>query len=272
MNVRIRHISIVMALLWAFSIRPAPADTNETQLLELSLEALMNIPVRAASGFDQNTSEAPASVTIITRNDLQEFGYRTLADALSSIAGLYTSYDRTYHSLGVRGFNRPGDYNSRSLVLINGVRVNDPIYSSGRIGADFPLDLDLIERIEVVRGPSSSLYGSSAFFSVINVITRDDKSLAPSEVSAAAGSYDAFSGRFSLVQSLGKKGSLIVSGSMMNSEGDDLYFPLYDSPENNNGFAHHCCWSCSLQVSSPYSLRRTSPVSGNPPTSRCARS
>ncbi len=218
---------------------PAPplADTNVSQLLEMSLETLMTIPVRAASGFEQRTADAPASVTILTHHELQAFGHRTLADALSTVAGFYTSYDRTYHSLGVRGFNRPGDYNTRTLVLIDGIRVNDPIYNTGRIGSDFPLDLDLIERIEVVRGPSSSLYGSSAFFAVINVITRNAKNVAPAELSASAGSYDTFSGRFSMAQVFGEKGSLLVSGSLLNSEGDDLYFPLYDTPQNNNGKA-----------------------------------
>lgn len=243
MHTEIRCWSVVLTLAIAFVVvTPAVecvslADTNEAQLMEMSLEALMNIPVRAASGFEQQTSEAPSSVTILTRNDLQAFGHWTLADALSSVAGFYTSYDRTYHSLGVRGFNRPGDYNTRTLVLINGIRVNDPIYNTGRIGMDFPLDLDLIERIEVVRGPSSSLYGSSAFFAVINVVTREAKNIAPAEVAAAAGSYDAFSGRFSMAQGFGNKGSILVSGSLLNSAGNDLYFPLYDSPASHGGVA-----------------------------------
>jgi outer membrane receptor for ferrienterochelin and colicins len=215
----------------------AIARAESPDLTALSLEDLMNVPVRAASGFEQRTSEAPSSVTLLTRNDLRAFGYRNLADALSSVAGFYSTYDRTYHTLGVRGFNRPGDYDTRTLVLVNGVRVNDPIYSTGRVGMDFPLDLDLIERIEIVRGPSSSLYGSSAFFAVINVVTREAKDVAPAEVAASAGSYDAFSGRFSLAHVFGEKGSILISGTWLNSEGDDLYFPLFDSPENNNGMA-----------------------------------
>ena len=66
---------------------------------------------------------------------------------------------------------RPGDYNSRMLLLINGHRLNDNVYDSAQIGTEFPLDMDLVERIEVVRGPSSSLFGTNAVFGVINVIT-----------------------------------------------------------------------------------------------------
>ena len=219
------------------------ADTGATvnaeagDLTALNLETLMNIPIRAASGFEQTSSEAPSFVTILTGNELRSFGYRSLADALSSVAGFYSTYDRMYSFLGVRGFNRPGDYNTRTLVLINGVRVNDPLYSTGRVGLDFPLDLDLVDHIEVVRGPSSSLYGSSAFFAVVNVVTRAAKDVTPAEVATSAGSYDAFSGRLSLARVFGDKGSILVSGSLLNSAGDDLYFPLYDSPATNNGVA-----------------------------------
>jgi len=215
----------------------ASTGSDSPDLTALNLEELMNIPVRAASGFEQRIGEAPSSVTVLTRDDLRNFGYRTLADALSSVAGFYSTYDRTYHYIGVRGFNRPGDLNTRTLVLINGVRVNDPLYDTGRVGMDFPLDLDLIDRIEVVRGPSSSLYGSSAFFAVINVVTRDAKDAAPAELAASAGSYDAFSGRFSVAQAFGEKGSLLISGSLLNSEGQDLYFPAFDRPANNHGVA-----------------------------------
>ena len=188
----------------------------------------MAVPVHAASGFEQRVTEAPSAVSILTRDDLRGFSYRTLADALSGLVGFYTTHDRSYHTLGVRGFNRPGDYNTRTLVLINGVTINDPLYSTGRVGTDFPLDLDLIERVEVVRGPSSSLYGSSAFFAVINVVTRDAQSVAPAEGAVSAGSFYAFTGRFSAAHTFGDKGSLLLSGSLAASEGDDLYFPAFD--------------------------------------------
>src|SRR6266699_2834590 len=73
---------------------------------------------------------------------------------------------------GVRGVNRPETYNSRVLLLIDGLRTNNNVYEQAMLGTEFPLDVDLIERVEIVRGPSSSLYGTSAFFAVINVITR----------------------------------------------------------------------------------------------------
>ena len=70
------------------------------------------------------------------------------------------------------GISRPGDYNARVLLLVDGHRLNDNIFGSALIGTEFPLDVELIDRVEIIRGPSSSLYGTSAFFGVIDVITR----------------------------------------------------------------------------------------------------
>ena len=86
--------------------------------------------------------------------------------------GFYVTNDRNYSYLGVRGFSRPGDYNARILLLVDGHRMNDNVFGSALLGTEFPLDVDLIERIEIIRGPSSSLYGTSAFLAVINVITE----------------------------------------------------------------------------------------------------
>ena len=72
---------------------------------------------------------------------------------LRSVRGFYTTYDRNYSYVGIRGFARPGDYNTRVLLLVDGHRLNDGIYDMAPIGTDFPIDVSLIERVEVIRGP-----------------------------------------------------------------------------------------------------------------------
>ena len=112
--------------------------------------------------------------------------YRTLADVLNSVRGFYTSYDRNYSYIGVRGFARPGDYNTRVLLLIDGHRFNEPTYDMAAIGTDFPIDVSLVDKVEVIRGPASSLYGTSAFFAVINVITKTASARQGTQVEMAA--------------------------------------------------------------------------------------
>ncbi|MFL5318855.1 MAG: PEGA domain-containing protein, partial [Myxococcaceae bacterium] len=130
-------------------------------------------PVQAASKRLLSVDEAPASTTVISAEELRAFGYTTVADALQAVRGVYLSYDRQYQYLGVRGFSPPGDLNTRVLVLWDGHAMNDVWAGQGYAGRDLTADLSEIERIEVVRGPGSALYGSGAFFAVINVVPRD---------------------------------------------------------------------------------------------------
>ncbi len=215
---------------------------------ELSLEPLpvseemilfQEIPsVYSASKYEQKLTEAPSSVTIITADEIKKYGYLNFAEILRSVRGFHITYDRNYHYLGVRGFGLPGDYNTRILLLIDGHRINDAIYEQAPIGTDFPIDIDLIERIEIIRGPGSSLYGTNAFFAVINVITRQGRGFKGVEVSGTAGSFETYKTRVSYGEKFPNGLEMLLSGSYYSSEGDDrLFFREFDNPENNNGIA-----------------------------------
>src|ERR1700722_10128493 len=99
-------------LLLALLAASVTAQQPPKDLGEASLEELGNIQVYSASKHMQYTSDAPASVTIITADEIQEYGYRTLADILRSVRGFYVTYDRDYSFVGVRGFGRLGDSNN----------------------------------------------------------------------------------------------------------------------------------------------------------------
>jgi iron complex outermembrane receptor protein len=214
------------------------AASNSTDLTQLSIEELMNIPVSSASKFSQPMQDAPAYVTVITADEIKRFGWRTLGDILQSVSGFYISYDRNYDYVGVRGFNRPGDYNTRTLLLLNGHRMNENIYDSNGIGTDAIVDVDMIDRIEIVRGPASVLYGTSAFFAVINIITRDVSTMnGHGEVSVDAGSYDTYKYRFSCAGKTPNGLEMLFSGSFFTYGGQNLYFKEFDAPETNNGRA-----------------------------------
>jgi len=107
--------------------------------MSLNIEDLTQVKVYSASRHMEGLREAPSPVSIITAEDIRRYGWRTLREALRSLRGFYTSYDRQYTYLGVRGILRPGDYNSRVLLLINGNRVNENVFSSAPMGNGIPL-------------------------------------------------------------------------------------------------------------------------------------
>jgi iron complex outermembrane receptor protein len=208
-------------------------------LADATLEELGNIPVYSASKHLQPSGEAPSSVTVVTGTQIREQGYRTLADVLRTVRSFFVTYDRNYSSLGVRGFARPGDYNTRILLLVDGHRLNDNIYDEAMIGTEFPVDVDLIQRIEIVRGPVSSLYGSNALFAVINVVTKHASDLNGLELSAEAASYNTYKGSVSYGRTLPQL-VFLVSGSFYGSRGQNqLFYPEFDTPQTNNGIASH---------------------------------
>jgi outer membrane receptor for ferrienterochelin and colicins len=179
-----RRCVIIIAYFLIFSsfLTSAQGETGATgkgsftDLTKFGIEDLMKIEVAtvvSASKYKQKVTEAPSSVSIITSDEIKQYGYRTLADILRSLRGFFVTSDRNYNYIGARGFSRPGDYNTRFLILLDGHRLNDNIYDQAYIGTEFIIDVDLIDRVEIIRGPSSSLYGTNAFFGVINVITKE---------------------------------------------------------------------------------------------------
>ncbi len=236
----------VMAAIVLFACLPLYADDGDNPaavLKGLSLEELTSVKVDTvygASKHDQKVNEAPSSVTIITRDEIQKAGYRTLAEILNSVPGLYTRYDRTYEELGIQGFSNPGEYNSDFLLLLDGHRMNVSLTANAAIDRGFAVDVDLIERVEVIRGPGASLYGDNAFFGVINVITRRGRDINGAEASASGGALGSYNGRFSYGANFSNGVDMVISGSYFHSDGNPrLFYQEFDTPANNNGNAAH---------------------------------
>jgi outer membrane receptor for ferrienterochelin and colicins len=226
-----------------------PAVPPKTDLADLSLEELATVKVATvygASKHEQSITEAPSAVSIVTADDIKKSGYRTLTDILNSVGGFYTTSDRAYSYVGVRGFNRPGDYGGRLLICIDGHRMNDAIFDSAANGTEFILDTDLIDRVEVIRGPGSSLYGNNAIFGVINVITRRGRDFGGVEASGAYGSYDTWTGRLSYGNRFTNGIELALSGSYLDSEGhDSLYYPEFSHLHNGRADNSDGSWAAN---------------------------
>ncbi len=151
---------------------------------------------------------------------------------------MYVTNDRNFSLIGTRGFAKPGDYNSRILLLVNGHRVNDNIFGQAEIGAEFGLDPAMFERVEIIRGPASSLYGDSAFFAVVNVITRTGASLGGGSITVETGTLGTQLVRASAGHRFANGVDVALSGTYERSDGvGRLYFPAFDTPATNNGVA-----------------------------------
>jgi iron complex outermembrane receptor protein len=189
------------------------------------------------SKYAQTTSEAPSSVTVITAEEIRLFGFHTIEDVLRTVPGFYVSNDHDYGYVGVRGFGRPGDYNSRLLLLVNGVVTNDPVFGSAYVGTEFAFNLASVERIEIVRGPASAVYGTGAMFGVVNLILRNGVNFEGAHVSAEAGDVGLQRAGVTWGANWGTDWSLMVSGQAERTRGEDFYFKEFDSPQTNGGMA-----------------------------------
>ncbi|HEU4401072.1 MAG TPA: TonB-dependent receptor [Candidatus Polarisedimenticolia bacterium] len=228
----LRIVALAAVLLAPLS-RPLlalPAENEEVLFDEIP-------KVISASRYEQGVNEAPASITVVTADEIHRFGYRTLSDILRNTRGFYVSYDRNYEYVGTRGFGRPGDYSNRILVMIDGHTHTTRWLGSSLIGNDFGLDLDLVDRVEIVRGPASALYGSSAIFGVINVITKKAQDLPGTTARVQAGSFHSGSAALFHGWSRGGDRDLVLGMKGFSSSGQDLFFKEFDTPGTNFGVA-----------------------------------
>jgi iron complex outermembrane receptor protein len=224
--------AVLSVLPQAAGAQPSPPAPNGDEAL------FADIPkVISASRYEQGVNEAPASITIVTAQEIRLFGYRTLAEVLRNTRGFYVSYDRNYEYAGTRGFGRPGDYSNRVLVMVDGHTHNEKWAGANYIGQDFGIDLDLVERIEIVRGPASALYGSNALFAVINVITKRAQDVEGLNLRAGGGSFGSGGAGLLFGKTLGEKGGLLLGASGHGATGQNLFYEEFNAPATNFGVA-----------------------------------
>jgi len=231
-----RRIWLVMIALIVILAGTVPACAQESSPDALSLEELLGTKVYSASKYEQKEAEAPSSISVISGDEIRKNGYRTLNEALRSVTGFYTKNHGSYTTLGVRGFTPPGDSNGRILLLVNGHAINNNIDDSAPLGNDFPIDMDLIDRIEIVRGPSSSLYGANAFFGVVNVIIRTGNNKG-TVISGEAGSLGTY--KETAIYSLDRKGTqALFSASYWDTAAPSHLDSIEDpvGPQNPTGY------------------------------------
>jgi iron complex outermembrane receptor protein len=149
----------------------ATEDESSNAAILAAVSAEEDVVVGAAKR-EQSLGNVASAVTVITADRIKRFGYRTVGEAVASVAGAYFEDTRIVATIGFRGINILGDFNTRILVLVDGASVNEGWGSFAGVGYGDLVAIDDIARIEVIRGPVSSVYGTNAFFGIINIVTR----------------------------------------------------------------------------------------------------
>jgi outer membrane receptor for ferrienterochelin and colicin len=152
----------------------ANAQTDSlTSYVNMSFEELLNVKITTAGKSEQQVKDIPASVVVITRADIEAYGYHSLPEILENIPGMYMTNDYSLGAvnLGVRGYWSITP-NNNLMIFVNDVDQISLPYSSYMLD-QITVPVEAIERIEVIRGPMSVLYGSGAFFGVINIFTKN---------------------------------------------------------------------------------------------------
>jgi iron complex outermembrane receptor protein len=233
-------LGLLLAGLLPCAAFAADAVPKTADLAELDLATLMEIEVPTVTGaskFEQKTTEAPSSISLVTADEIKRHGYRTLAEVVQSVQGFHVSYDRNYAFLGTRGLNL-GDFNGRILLLVDGHRLNNNLTDGALLDTAFLLDVDLIDRVEIIRGPGSVLYGNNAFLGVINVITRTGRQVNGAEFSGEYAGFDTAKGRVTVGRQFTNGLEVLLSGTLYDSAGEErLFFPEFNTPAQNNGVA-----------------------------------
>ncbi len=154
------------------------AEDTFLQSLDLSLEELRNVNVSAATKTDETTSLTPAIISVITAQDIEMYGYDSVASALRHVASFVDNYDLAIHNFGIRGINSGVRSGSRTIkFMIDGQPV--PFQANSQYFIDRELiSMKIIDRIEIIRGPVSALYGANALLGVVNIVTKTGRSLA----------------------------------------------------------------------------------------------
>src|SRR4051812_2854107 len=170
-------LALAAALAWPASAQAGDSAPRDIETLNLGTLLDTPVDVWTAAKMAQKQYEAPAVITTITREQIAVWGYRSVAEVLSHLLGFYVVDDHTSPNLAVRGISG-GLYADSSIVkvLIDGHSVAFHSTGGNWLGPEL-IPLSAIERIEVIRGPASALFGADAFLGVINIKTRSGKSL-----------------------------------------------------------------------------------------------
>ncbi|MBT4548926.1 MAG: TonB-dependent receptor plug domain-containing protein, partial [Gammaproteobacteria bacterium] len=184
---KIRYWSVAVGFYWMASLAYANSLTSSDELFELSLDQLMQLEVKIATGTQKTLSKAPAAVTLITADDLKKTGATNVIEALEGVPGVHVRYNRSFYTpfIHIRGTNT-----NQVILMVNGQSLRSVISPWPQDVFWKGMSVNAVERVEIIRGPGSALYGSQASAGVVNIITKTANDIEESEAGLRVGSFD----------------------------------------------------------------------------------
>ena len=194
------------------------------------LEELINSLISVSSKKALNTRETPGIISLITEEEIKNSGARDLIDVLRQIPGIDFGMDVE----GVIGLGMRGSWanEGKILILLDGQETNEIMYASSQLGNRFPIDL--IKKIEIIRGPGSSIYGGFAEYGVINIVTKQANDLDGFFASATYGQMVRDYGRKNVSLAIGKRikdFSFSMSGFIGRAQRSDQIYKDFNGDE-----------------------------------------
>ncbi|MFZ6009085.1 MAG: TonB-dependent receptor plug domain-containing protein [Bacteroidota bacterium] len=213
----------------------AQEQAPEEDLYTLSLEELMNVPIKSASKKDETLFDAPLSSYTITRADIDKAGSTSIMEALRLAPGVIVREQANgVYDIHIRGFDNILRYSGGTFTKSNFITLvmidNRPVFNhnlGGTFWESLPVDLNDVERIEIVRGPSAPLFGPNAVSGVINIITTRVKENTLVDISVQGGSPSTILANGSFAKKINDQFSFGISANMQNRERfDEEYFSI----------------------------------------------
>lgn len=218
-------LSIISASLFFSSFLIAD-DQRSVDATSIAFEELLQTEYIPASHIANQINNAASAVSIVTAQDIKDYGYRTLGDILGSMRGLHTFEDYTYTYIGGRGYSSPGEYAGRIAVLIDGYRADDSMFGQAYLGNDGILDVSLIDRVEYIPGGSSAGYSNGAILGIINIITKKGSDFNAAQAAYGYGSHDTHSRRVLFGKKFDNGADILLSASEYSSDGRDYTYDV----------------------------------------------
>lgn len=235
---KVLYGGLLIGLIFSSYGQDSTSTTNDEvleDLFELSLEELMSVPVTVATKTAMTQRESPGIISVVTREEIINSGARDMIDVLRLIPGVSMETDVE----GVVGIGMRGNWahEGKVLLLVDGQEMNENLFSTTQFGNHY--DVTQIEKIEIVRGPGSSIYGGYAELGVINIITRQGKDLGGVQVGGTYGQMSDTYARRNLSVSVGdKKGDFEYSVSTFIGQGQrsqEKFVDVYGDENTMNG-------------------------------------